>query len=121
MVGRRLCAGRFTVQKYLERSAGSGTSDSDMNASLPTASPTDSPLPAPLPPAAPTLKARGTATTAAMACMILTVVSCFIPVFGYFFAGIFGAVALILIIVSMAQGDRRGLPLLIIHIIGTPL
>jgi cell division septation protein DedD len=92
-----------------------------MNASLPTASPTDSPLPAPLPPAAPTLKARGTATTAAMACMILTVVSCFIPVFGYFFAGIFGAVALILIIVSMAQGDRRGLPLLIIHIIGTPL
>ena len=53
--------------------------------------------------------------------MILTVVSCFIPVFGYFFAGIFGAIALIMIIVSMAQGDHRGLPLLIAHIIGTPL
>jgi hypothetical protein len=88
-----------------------------MNASLPSASPTDSPLPA----ASPIRKTRGTATTAAITCMILTVVSCFIPVFGYFFAGIFGAIALIMIIVAMAQGDHRGLPLPIIHIIGTPL
>jgi hypothetical protein len=93
----------------------------NMNASLPPASPTHSPSPEPLAPAAPTLKTRGTATTAAITCMILTVVSCFIPVFGYFFAGIFGAIALIMIIVSMAQGDHRGLPLLITHIIGTPL
>ncbi len=53
--------------------------------------------------------------------MILTVVSCFVPVVGYFFAGTFGAVALIMIIVAMAQGDQRGLPLLITHIVGTPL
>jgi hypothetical protein len=74
-----------------------------------------------LPPALPTLKARSTAITAAIACMILTVVSCFVPVVGYFFAGTFGAIALIMIIVAMAQGDQRGLPLLITHIIGTPL
>jgi hypothetical protein len=53
--------------------------------------------------------------------MILTVVSCFVPVAGYYFAGTFGAVAFIMIIVAMAQGDRRGLPLLIAHIVGTPL
>jgi hypothetical protein len=53
--------------------------------------------------------------------MILTVVSCFVPVVGYFFAGTFGAIALIMIIVAMAQGDQRGLPLLIAHMIGTPL
>ena len=88
-----------------------------MNASLPPALTTDSPLP----PASPTLKARSTAITAAIACMILTVVSCFVPVVGYFFAGTFGAIALIMIIVAMAQGDQRGLPLLITHIIGTPL
>ena len=88
-----------------------------MNASLPPALLTDSPLP----PALPTLKTRSTAITAAIACMILTVVSCFAPVVGYFFAGTFGAVALIMIIVAMAQGDQRGLPLLITHIIGTPL
>ena len=88
-----------------------------MNASLPPALPTDSPLP----PASPTLKTRSTAITAAIACMILTVVSCFVPVVGYFFAGTFGAVALIMIIVAMAQGDQRGLPLLITHIVGTPL
>jgi hypothetical protein len=90
----------------------------NMNAPLP---PAHSPLPAPLPPAAPSLKTRSNAATAAIACMILTVVSCFVPVFGYFFAGTFGAIALIMIIVAMAQGDRRGLPLLITHIIGTPL
>jgi hypothetical protein len=88
-----------------------------MNASLPPALPTDSPLP----PASPTLKTRSTAITAAIACMILTVVSCFVPVVGYFFAGTFGAIALIMIIVAMAQGDQRGLPLLITHIVGTPL
>jgi hypothetical protein len=53
--------------------------------------------------------------------MILTVASCFVPIVGYFFAGTFGAIALIMIIVAMAQGDQRGLPLLITHIIGTPL
>jgi hypothetical protein len=93
----------------------------NMNASLPPASPTHSPLAAPLPPSLPTLKTRSTAATAAITCMILTVVSCFIPVFGYFFAGTFGAIALIMIIVAMAQGDHRGLHLLLIHMIGTPL
>ena len=87
-----------------------------MNATLPP------PLPdSPSPPAPPTLKTRGAATQAAIACMILTVLSCFVPVFGYFFAGTFGAIAFILIIVAMAQGDQRGLPLLITHLIGTPL
>jgi hypothetical protein len=89
----------------------------NMNASLPPALPPNSPLP----PAAPTLKTGSTATTPAITCMILTVVSCFVPVFGYFFAGTFGAIAFIMIIVAMAQGDQRGLPLLITHIIGTPL
>ena len=53
--------------------------------------------------------------------MVLTVVSCFVPFVGYFFAGTFGIIALILIIVAMSQGDKRGLPLLIAHIILTPL
>jgi hypothetical protein len=53
--------------------------------------------------------------------MILTVASCFVPIAGYYFAGTFSVIALVMIIVAMAQGDRRGLPLLIAHIIGTPL
>ena len=97
-------------------SAGSGISV-NMNEPLPPALLTNSPLPA----AAPALKPRSAAITAGITCMILTVVSCFVPSFGYLFAGIFGAVALIMIIVGMAQGDQRGLPLLITHIIGTPL
>src|ERR1700733_6996903 len=74
-----------------------------------------------LPPASLTLKTRGTATTAAITCMILDSSFLFHPCFGYFFAGIFGAIALTMIIVSMAQGDQRGLPLLITHIIGKPM
>jgi hypothetical protein len=88
-----------------------------MNSSLPPALPTGSPLP----PASPNLKTRSTAITAAIACMILTVASCFVPIAGWYLAGTFGAIALIMIIVAMAQGDRRGLPLLITHIIATPL
>jgi hypothetical protein len=88
-----------------------------MNASLPPALPVDSPSP----PASPIVKTRSNAIKAAIACMILTVASCFVPIAGYYFAGTFSVIALVMIIVAMAQGDRRGLPLLIAHIIGTPL
>jgi hypothetical protein len=88
-----------------------------MNASLPPALPVDSPSP----PASPIVKTRSNAIKGAVACMILTVASCFVPVAGYYFAGTFGTIALVMIIVAMVQGDRRGLPLLIAHLIGTPL
>jgi hypothetical protein len=88
-----------------------------MNASLPPALPVDSPSP----PASPIVKTRSNAIKGAVACMILTVASCFVPVAGYYLAGTFGTIALVMIIVAMVQGDRRGLPLLIAHLIGTPL
>lgn len=53
--------------------------------------------------------------------MILTALCFLIPIFGMAVAATFGFVAFIMIIVVMAQGDRRGLPLLLCHLFVVPM
>ena len=53
--------------------------------------------------------------------MLLAVLSCFVPVLGFFAGAVFGLVALAFIIVAMAGGDQRGLALLLCHMFLTTL
>ena len=65
--------------------------------------------------------ARSQAFKPAVACMVLTVLCCFIPRFGMVLATTFSLGALGLIIVALARGDQRSLPLLLAHLVLVPL
>ena len=67
-------------------------------------------------PAARPANARSQAFKPAVACTVLTVLCFLIPRFGMVLATAFGLVALGLIIVALARGDRRALPLLLTHL-----
>jgi hypothetical protein len=76
-----------------------------------------------LPPlaAAKPANARSRAFRPALACMVLTVLCFPIPLFGTALAATFGLAAFLPILVAMAQGDKRGLPLLLGHLGLVPL